>query len=72
MSRITITNKGRDLIEHMRRADAWYDRNRAAVDRWLVSHPPDGPYGGCPHYYAYAEMPNPETVIGRILLRLGV
>lgn len=50
---------------------AWYARNQAAVDRWLSHNPPMAGWGYSRIGWAYLEMPNPETIIGRLLLALG-
>lgn len=56
--------------EETRRALAWYARNSEAVSVWLVKHPPPDAWCGSRVEWAYLEMPNPETAIGRVLLRV--
>jgi len=57
--------------------EAWYLRNGPAVERWLERHPPPADFvrgAWEPRRraaWAYLEMPNPETWLGRFLLSLG-
>ncbi len=57
---------------------AWYRRNVRAIEQWLNRNPPpalwepEEPEFKRRLSWAYTEMPDPESTVGRILLALGV
>lgn len=60
-------------LEFQRALFDWYERNQAAVDAWLLKGDVEEPmFERDPIGYAYMEMPNPETMIGRFMLKLGM
>lgn len=53
---------------------AWVKVHRRdpAVRQWLVDHPPPSGWRGTPLQWAYTEMPNPDSVVGQLLMYLGL
>ncbi len=47
-------------------------RNDYRVHEWLEKHPPPPEWESGDLEYAYLMMPNPDSWVGRLLLRLGV
>ncbi len=56
----------------------WYERNRARVDAWLARNPPPPNFAATAPpdlrrlEWAFLEMPDPERLLGRVLLALGL
>lgn len=52
---------------------AWVSKHRRdpRVTRWLTKHPPPAEWEGSAIEYAYLEMPDLNSVVGRVARWLG-